>query len=147
MKSERASSFLGGPAYHRRRHRFHPWVGKIPGGGNGNPLKYPCLENSMVRWVHGVAESQTRLKWLSMDTRMVKRIQNYVKKEKNSEGKIIQHAIFFKGSWCKKLNNFYEHLMIYILVCVFPAVFRIIKVYFSAMYRSDRFLFLQKASF
>ena len=23
-----------------------PWVGKIPGGGNGNPLQYSCLENS-----------------------------------------------------------------------------------------------------
>ena len=21
------------------------WVGKIPGGGHGNPLKYSCLEN------------------------------------------------------------------------------------------------------
>ena len=27
---------------HRRckRHAFDPWVGKIPGGGNGNPLQY-----------------------------------------------------------------------------------------------------------
>ena len=25
---------------------FDPWVGKIPGGGNGNPLQYSCLENS-----------------------------------------------------------------------------------------------------
>ena len=37
-----------------------------PGGGNGNPLQYFCLENSMVRgaWratVHGVAKSRTRL--------------------------------------------------------------------------------------
>ena len=22
-----------------------PWVGKIPGGGHGNPLQYSCLEN------------------------------------------------------------------------------------------------------
>ena len=34
-------------------------VGKIPGGGNGNPLQYYCLENSMDRGgnVHGVAKS------------------------------------------------------------------------------------------
>ena len=37
-------------------------VGKIPGGGNGNPLQYSCLRNLMDRgaWqatVHGVAES------------------------------------------------------------------------------------------
>ena len=24
---------------------FDPWVGKIPGRGNGNPLQYSCLEN------------------------------------------------------------------------------------------------------
>ena len=24
---------------------FKPWVGKIPGGGHGNPLQYSCLEN------------------------------------------------------------------------------------------------------
>ena len=27
------------------RHSFDPWVTKIPGGGNGNPLQYSCLEN------------------------------------------------------------------------------------------------------
>ena len=26
------------------RHGFDPWVGKIPGGGNSNPLWYSCLE-------------------------------------------------------------------------------------------------------
>ena len=35
---------------------------RSPGGGHGNPLQYPCLENPMDRgaWgatVHGVAES------------------------------------------------------------------------------------------
>ena len=39
--------------------------------GNGNPLQYPCLENPLDRgawWaaVHGVTQSQTRLKQLSM---------------------------------------------------------------------------------
>ena len=24
---------------------FDPWVGKIPRGGNGNPLQYSCQEN------------------------------------------------------------------------------------------------------
>ena len=36
---------------------------RSPGGGNGNPLQYSCLENSMDRaawWdtVHGVTKSQ-----------------------------------------------------------------------------------------
>ena len=40
--------------------------GRSPGERNGNPLQYPCLENSRDRevwWaiVHGVAKSQTRL--------------------------------------------------------------------------------------
>ena len=38
---------------------FDPWVGKIPGEGNGNPLQYSCLETSIGRgaWqatVHGL---------------------------------------------------------------------------------------------
>ena len=41
-----------------------PGLGRCPGGGNGNPLQYSCLENSMNRgvWqaaVHGVTESDT----------------------------------------------------------------------------------------
>ena len=28
---------------------FDPWVGKIPGGGNGNRLQCSCLENPMDR--------------------------------------------------------------------------------------------------
>ena len=47
--------------------QFNPWVGRPPGGGNGNPLQYSCLENPMDRgawWatVHRVTKSQT---WLS----------------------------------------------------------------------------------
>ena len=47
-----------------------PGLGRFPGGGDGNPFQYSCLENSMDRgawWatVHGAAQSQTRLKQLS----------------------------------------------------------------------------------
>ena len=43
-----------------------PGSGRSPGGGNGYPLQYSCLENSMDRgawWaaVHGVTKSRTRL--------------------------------------------------------------------------------------
>ena len=49
-----------------KRHGFDPCVGKIPGGGNINPLQYLCLENPMDRGVwlatfHGVAKSWTQL--------------------------------------------------------------------------------------
>ena len=30
---------------------FDPWVRKTPGEGNGYPLQYSCLENSMDRGV------------------------------------------------------------------------------------------------
>ena len=53
-----------------RRHktcRFDPWVGEVPGEGNGNLLQYSCLGNPMdtgAWWatVHGVEKSRT---WLS----------------------------------------------------------------------------------
>ena len=43
---------------------YDPWVGKIPGEGNGNSFQYSCLENSMeggAWWatVCGVAKSWT----------------------------------------------------------------------------------------
>ena len=59
------------PAWQCRNCRtrgFDPWVGKIPGEGNGNLLQYSCLGNPMDRgaWratTHRVAKSQTRLSW------------------------------------------------------------------------------------
>ena len=41
-----------------------PGLGRFPGEGNGNPLQYSCLKNSMDdrAWkatVHGVAKSRT----------------------------------------------------------------------------------------
>ena len=41
-----------------------PGLAGSPGEGNGDPLQYSCLENSMIRgtwWavVHGIAKSQT----------------------------------------------------------------------------------------
>ena len=50
------------------RQRFIPLVGNIlPGGGNGNPLQYSCLEDPMDigSWqaiVHRVVKSWTQLK-------------------------------------------------------------------------------------
>ena len=46
--------------------RLIPGLGRSPGGGNGNPLQYSCLENPTDRgaWqviIFGVAKSRTRL--------------------------------------------------------------------------------------
>ena len=59
--------FLGGSdskesACNARDLGLIPGLERSPGGGNGNPLQYSCLENPMDRgawWatVHGVAES------------------------------------------------------------------------------------------
>ena len=42
---------------------FIPGFGRPPGGGNGNPLQYSCLENpdrgSWWATVHGIAELDT----------------------------------------------------------------------------------------
>ena len=48
-----------------------PGMGRSLGEGNGNPLRYSCLENSMDRgtwWAtsHGVSESRTGLKGLTL---------------------------------------------------------------------------------
>ena len=47
-----------------------PGLGRTPGGGNGNPLQYSCLENSMDRgaWqttVPGVAKELDMTLWLN----------------------------------------------------------------------------------
>ena len=58
------------PTCQCRRCGFNPWVGKVPGVGNGNPFQYSCLENFMDRgaWqvtVHGVTELDMT-EWLSI---------------------------------------------------------------------------------
>ena len=50
-----------------------PGWGRSLGEGNGNPLQYSCLENPMDRGalqatVHGVTESWTQLKLVSIHT-------------------------------------------------------------------------------
>ena len=49
-----------------------PGLGRSPGGGHSNPLQYSCLKNPMDRgaWqttVHGVTETRTQVKWLSVN--------------------------------------------------------------------------------
>ena len=73
---------LAGSCSRHRRRRFYPGVGKIPGGGNGNPHQYSCLENPMDRgaWratVHGVTKScTTEYLTLSLSTHIYIEIQN-----------------------------------------------------------------------
>ena len=52
-----------------------PGLGRSPGGGNGNPLQYSCLDNLMDRgawWatVHGVAKSWMKIEPMCAHVRM-----------------------------------------------------------------------------
>ena len=77
-----------------------------PGGGNGNPLQYSCLENPMNRgvwWalVHKVAQSWTLLKWLSTHGTHI---------NKSS----LRSSVIFKSekeSWDLKKNFFISALL------------------------------------
>ena len=45
-----------------------PGVGRSPGGGNGNPLQYSCLENSMDRESGGLqtmGSQRVRYDWVT----------------------------------------------------------------------------------
>ena len=58
-------------SYDTRKRRSISGLGRSSGGGHGNPLQYSCLENPMglevwLAAVHGVTESLTWLKQLSM---------------------------------------------------------------------------------
>ena len=66
-----------------------PGLGRTPGEGNGNPLRYSCLENPMdwgAWWaaVHGVTKSRTRLSdftyLLTSDMQMIPPLWQKVKK-------------------------------------------------------------------
>ena len=75
-------SYFGGSdskasVYNARDLGSSPGLGRSPGGENGNPLQYSCLENPMDRgaWqvtVHRVTQSQTGLKQLSMRAYIMK---------------------------------------------------------------------------
>ena len=61
-----------------------PGSGRSPGGGNGSPLQYSCLENSMDRgawWatVPKVAKSRTQLSnWACVHTQLAEATNSYV---------------------------------------------------------------------
>ena len=58
-----------------------PGSGRFPGEGNGNPLQYSCLENSMdggTLCIHGVTKSWTRLSDFSYFLSVVTYYPNYL---------------------------------------------------------------------
>ena len=56
-----------------QNHGFSLWTGRSPGGGNGYPLQYFCLESPMYRgawWatIHGVTEELNKTNWAHTHT-------------------------------------------------------------------------------
>ena len=83
-----------------------PESGRSPGEGNGNPLQYSCLENSLGRrsWrttVHGVAKNQTQLSdWACTHT--------HTYKIDNSTGNSPQYSVMtYMGKEPKKSGYMY----------------------------------------
>ena len=80
-----------------------PGSGRSPGGGHGNPLQYPCLENPMDRgaqWatVHSIPQSQTQLKRLSMIRKMIFEKDMIFAKDKNISFQLNKILVFYNVS-------------------------------------------------
>ena len=90
-----------------RRSWFDPWVRKTPGEGNGNPLQYSWLENSMDRgawWasVHEVAELYMT-EWLThththTHTHTGTRLRHWPSKGRSSDPPLDSGSLFFPRS-------------------------------------------------
>ena len=85
------------PVFQCRRHKrcgYNPWDGKTPGVGNGNPLQYSCLENSMDRGVWWTAFHRVTNNgiWLKQHSRHL---------GKPSNCPSFVQAFVFKNSQCK----------------------------------------------
>ena len=82
-----------------------PGSGRSPGGGHGNPLQYPCVENPVDRgaWraiVHTVAKSRTGLRQLSTHTQAgwSNHLTSLIIKQVQSENQLTKegHTILFR---------------------------------------------------
>ena len=86
-----------------------PGLGRIPGGGNGTPLHYSCLENPMDRgtwWatVQGVAMSQRPQSNWAHSTRLTLRVQ-HLSVLKGAAMKIFSSGSGLFWKYFKNLKN------------------------------------------
>ena len=115
------------------------------GKGNGYPLQYPCLKNSMDKgaWqvtVHGAAKSYTWLKWLSTH------IQEHVWKLYGNitplyiRNLIICRFWYLQQSWSKSLGTSRDGCM---CACVYICMYRFALFQDRFLYRQNRNLYLK----
>ena len=84
-----------------------PGLGRSPGEGNGNPLQYSCLENSIDRgvWkatVHGLAESDTTEPLTLSNFHSQASQTSFVKEKQNSKIILVLQLYFNKFKFKKK---------------------------------------------
>ena len=85
-----------------------PGLGRSPGGGNGNPFQYSCLENCMDRgaWqaiVHGVTKELELTYWPKNNNHYQRRR----KKERKGNGDEMLREV--KWNFKNLLQNFHSH--------------------------------------
>ena len=115
-----------------------PGSGRSPRDGNDNPLQYYSLENLMDRgaWratVHGVANSWTWLKQLSIHASKNKTRQNRVFRKHNGYFTLIFHKVLKKGKKSQYIFKHFEvlghvlcgftHSFFFLLICIFRKYF------------------------
>ena len=81
-----------------------PGLGRSSGGGHGNLLQYPCLENPINTWawqavVHRVAQSQTWLKWLSSSSIITRTFALLCDRKKKNLVFILNKVKFMVVAW------------------------------------------------
>ena len=102
-------SLVGCHLWGRTESDFHFSLSSI-GEGNGNPLQWSCLENpgdGGAWWavVYGVAQSRTRLKWLSSSSSMISEKTNNIRWASNYfRVEVILFVIFW--------NYFIAHIFV-----------------------------------
>ena len=98
--------------YNERDQGLIPGSGRSPGEGNGNPLQYSPLQNSMDRgaWraiVHEVAKNQTRLSDLHTHTLHAQTESILLNSRRNSRNDTVHGAlkVNIKKAFVKEQNS------------------------------------------
>ena len=120
-----------------------PGWGRSPGGGQGNPFRYSCLENPMDRgaWrgtVHRVTKSRTQLKWLSRHAQQENNLGEQELRKPLPPGNQSSLTSIQKSS-CSLWKSFWKLLMVDRSYCFMDGMLsgRSENFLFSRRYRHD----------